>query len=157
MWRNLLIIAVVVVLIVVLIHPFLRELLGGLKWPTESRSISSDFGNRTHPVTGETNKFHNGIDIPGSTGTPVYASGSGKVIASTNDSISGNYVKIKHPSGFITGYAHLSHRLVNEGATVKAGQLIGKVGSTGRSTGPHLHFNVRNSKNKFIDPEILLP
>jgi len=113
---------------------------GELRWPT-SGSVTSGFGNRAHPVFGDV-RFHNGIDIGASHGTVVVAADGGTVVTSTYNSSYGNYVVISHGSGRQTLYAHLSSRSVSVGANVSKGQQIGLVGSTGISTGPHLHFEV---------------
>ncbi|MEA4832082.1 MAG: peptidoglycan DD-metalloendopeptidase family protein, partial [Oscillospiraceae bacterium] len=121
---------------------------GDMRWPLQivsdgSNYITSNYGYRTHPVTGETESFHNGIDI-GTNGAspPVYAANSGKVIYAAPKGTYGNCVIIDHGSGISTLYAHLSVIKVKSGTTVKKGDLIGYVGSTGRSTGNHLHFTV---------------
>lgn len=108
---------------------------------SSARSISSPFGNRRDPFGGNA-AFHSGIDFPAPTGTPILSAGPGKVIYAGRRSGYGIVVEIDH-NGIVTRYAHMSAFLVNRGDTVLAGQQIGKVGSTGRSTGPHLHFEVR--------------
>ncbi len=107
-----------------------------------SRRISSYFGNRPDPFGGNS-AFHSGIDYPSPTGTPVFAAGAGEVIWSGRRNGYGIMVEIKHENGLVTRYAHLSATLVQKGQMVDAASLIAKVGSTGRSTGPHLHFEVR--------------
>jgi murein DD-endopeptidase MepM/ murein hydrolase activator NlpD len=109
--------------------------------PTSGR-ISSPFGYRTHPVTGSYT-LHSGIDIAASSGTTVVASRNGKVVSAGYSGSYGNLIVISHGNGIETAYAHLSSINVRVGESVSQGQLIGKVGSTGRSTGPHLHFEVR--------------
>jgi murein DD-endopeptidase MepM/ murein hydrolase activator NlpD len=106
-----------------------------LLWPAAGR-ISSKFGPRW-------GRQHKGLDIANSVGTPIYAAEAGKVIASYRSASYGNIVKISHSNGMVTYYAHMSSRVAKEGQTVKRGQLIGYMGSTGRSTGSHLHFEVR--------------
>ena len=113
---------------------------GQLIWPT-SGPVTSPFGNRVHPVFGGV-RFHGGIDIGAPHGARVVAADSGTVVISTFNSSFGNYIVINHGNGMTTLYAHLSTRLVGVGATVARGQHIGNVGSTGVSTGPHLHFEV---------------
>ena len=116
---------------------------GSMVWPCPSYNyISSNYGYRTHPITGKVSSFHKGIDIAASSGNPVLAAASGTVVKSYMSSSYGNYIVISHGGGLMTAYAHLSRRLVSVGDTVSAGQQIGTVGSTGNSTGPHLHFEV---------------
>lgn len=110
-------------------------------WPTDSTRVTSDYGEREDPFTGRLTK-HAGMDIGGSIGDPIYAAANGKVIETGRTSARGNYVTISHPSGLKTNYMHLSKILTKVGATVKQGEIIAELGSTGRSTGPHLHFEV---------------
>ncbi len=117
--------------------------------------IISNFGYRTDPFTGEY-KLHEGIDIAAPIGTPVYASADGRVIFSGYKEGYGLCIEISHENGIITRYAHLSRSLVSIGQKIKRGEIIGKVGSTGRSTGSHLHYEVivngipRNPMNYII-------
>ena len=107
--------------------------------------LSSTFGTRRHPVTGKVSK-HGGIDIAVKTGTLVGAAADGIVtVASTDVGHYGTAVFIDHQNGYITHYGHLSKILVRVGQKVRAGQIIAKSGSTGRSTGPHLHFTVKKN------------
>lgn len=110
-------------------------------WPTLSRIISSNFGYRSDPFK-SVSAYHSGIDIAGKTGDPVYAALDGEVAAADQQGARGKYIVIKHPNGLETWYMHLSGMNVSPGQKVTKGQTIGKVGSTGRSTGPHLHFQV---------------
>lgn len=112
--------------------------------------MSSGFGNRTDPFT-HGRAFHAGIDFPAPTGTTVLSAGYGKVTFVGQRSGYGNVVEVTHGSGLLTRYGHLSAFLVHEGQTVNTGTPIAKVGSTGRSTGPHLHFEVRR-KEQAVDP-----
>lgn len=112
--------------------------------PSGYRTVSSRFGYRNHPVTG-VYKLHTGVDISAPNGTAIYAAQSGTVIIAGYSSAWGNYVVINHGNGITTLYAHMSKILTTKGATVSAGQQIGKVGSTGYSTGNHLHFEVRQN------------
>ena len=113
------------------------------KWlkPTAYSYVSSPFGYRVHPVTGKWT-MHKGVDLVASKGTPIYASRSGYVTIATYESTAGNYVTINHQDGYSSIYMHMTHDVVSVGEYVKAGELIGYVGSTGRSTGPHLHFGI---------------
>ena len=112
-------------------------------WPVPGYSrISSPYGYRIHPVTGASS-IHTGIDIPAPTGTPVTAYDSGTVIYSGVQGTYGNTVMIRHNDGKVTLYAHNSALNVSVGQTVQKGQVVAKIGSTGRSTGPHLHFEIR--------------
>lgn len=125
--------------------------LAPIRRPMEKPTrISSGFGNRTDPFTGG-RAYHSGIDFPAPKGTPVLSAGYGKVTFAGQRSGYGNLVEVTHAGGLITRYGHLSAFLVKEGQVVSAGTPIAKVGSTGRSTGPHLHFEVR-SKNQALDP-----
>lgn len=124
---------------------------GEFTWPCPaSRYISSSFGNRLHPTLNVW-KFHTGIDIGCSAGKNIVAAASGKVIMSQWYGGYGNCVMIDHGGGIVTLYGHASKLLVSKGQVVKQGQVIALVGSTGRSTGPHLHFEVRKN-GQYIDP-----
>ncbi|MEP7184132.1 MAG: M23 family metallopeptidase [Betaproteobacteria bacterium] len=103
---------------------------------------SSNFGYRIDPFTGQ-QSFHEGIDFPAETGTPIVAAASGKVVAAGYHPQYGKMLEIDHGNGLLSRYAHTSRLQVNEGDLVVRGQQVGTVGSTGRSTGPHLHFEVR--------------
>lgn len=117
-------------------------------WPLQSyKEISSPFGERVHPITGEV-KFHRGIDIPAPKNTDILSSDDGIVIFSGSQNGYGNVVKIKHFDGKKTVYAHNTSNLVKEGDIVTKGQVIAKVGTTGDSTGNHVHFEtIVNNKN----------
>ena len=104
--------------------------------------FSSPFGMRTDPFTGQLS-FHPGVDIPGPVGTPIYATANGVVEIARPDGGYGNLVEIDHGHGIETRYGHLSKILVSANEQVTRGQLIGLMGSTGRSTGSHLHYEVR--------------
>ena len=110
-------------------------------WPVRGM-LSSGFGVRTSPFT-DTPVFHHGMDIVARIGTVVAASASGKVVKSGFEALLGNVVVVDHGSGYRSVYAHLSERNVAEGAFISKGDPLGKVGSTGRTTGPHLHYEVR--------------
>lgn len=122
--------------------------------PRDWIRISSNYGTRIHPIL-KTVKHHTGIDIPAPTGTPVYAVLSGYVEVLTSDDVNGNYLKINHQNGYMTAYCHLSGFNVKSGQWVEQGSVIAYVGSTGRATGSHLHYEVRlNGKrqdpNKYL-------
>ncbi|MDR2096617.1 MAG: M23 family metallopeptidase [Treponema sp.] len=122
----------------------LQEINGDLfSWPLKGH-ITSLYGYRSNPFNPKDSmrQFHSGIDIAAVAGTPVKAAQSGRVSTVSYDASFGNYVVISHHSGYRTLYAHMSVTRVKAGALVAAGQRIGDVGSTGRSTGPHLHFTV---------------
>jgi len=109
--------------------------------------VSSPYGYRNHPVDG-VYKFHYGVDFAANTGTPVYATKSGTVLVATYGEWNGNYVKLQHEDGSLSYYLHLDTFAVKQGDSVKQGQKLGTVGSTGKSTGPHLHFEIKiNNKN----------
>lgn len=114
-----------------------------LRTPVNAARISSGFGMRTHPVMGYS-RMHKGIDFAAPTGTPIYASGDGVVVERGWKNGYGNYVRIRHNNTTSTAYAHMSrfNSEVVRGTRVRQGQVIGYVGSTGRSTGPHLHYEV---------------
>jgi murein DD-endopeptidase MepM/ murein hydrolase activator NlpD len=111
-------------------------------WPIASHSITSGFGVRSDPFT-QKPSMHTGLDIDGELNDPVYATAEGTVILSAWDNDHGNHILIDHTQGIKTEYLHLNKMLVTRGAKVVKGQLIGLVGSTGRSTGTHLHYEVQ--------------
>lgn len=111
---------------------------------------TSSYGLRKDPFHGGA-RMHNGTDMAAPTGAPVYATGDGVVLRSRNAGGYGLLVEIAHGHGYVTRYAHLSKLLVPEGAIVMRGQMVGRVGSTGRSTGPHLHYEVRIN-GKSVEP-----
>ncbi|WP_235775603.1 MULTISPECIES: M23 family metallopeptidase [Paenibacillus] len=128
----------------------LSEQAKAFLWPTSSRTISSSFGYRTDPFKG-TAAYHGGIDIAAQTGDFVFAAQAGTVITVDRTAARGNYIVIDHGGGIQTWYMHLSAENVSPGDKVAKGQRIGEVGSTGRSTGPHLHFQVEK-QDKLVDP-----
>jgi len=115
-----------------------------------ANSTTSGFGWREDPIN-KRRKFHSGADIRGKHGTPVMAAGAGTVICAEPKNGYGNVIFIDHGNGLITRYAHLRKFEVKHGELVAAGQRIGQVGATGRTTGPHLHFEVRIAGNP-VDP-----
>lgn len=110
-------------------------------WPSQGW-ISSDFGYRTSPFTGK-REFHKGLDISTPQGTPIYAPAKGMVTSGGRDGGYGIAITINHGSGITTRYAHLHSLAIKKGQKVTRGQLIAYAGNTGRSTGPHLHYEVR--------------
>ena len=112
------------------------------QWPTDGGYISSPFGGRPNPFSGYGRDWHPGIDIAVDYGTPVYASAAGYVEQSGWYGGYGKYVRLSHDFGYETAYGHMSRLAVEAGSFVKKGEVIGYVGSTGYSTGPHLHFEV---------------
>ena len=120
------------------------------RMPVENARLSSGYGMRTHPVLGR-RKGHKGVDLAAPTGTPVYATADGTISRANWFSSYGKFISIEHGADMQTRYAHLSQIVVNAGDTVKKGELIGYVGSTGRSTGPHLHYEVRIA-GQDVDP-----
>ncbi len=120
-----------------------------LATPMNGARISSNFGMRKHPVLGY-NKMHKGTDFAAPTGTPIYAAGNGVVEFRGRNGGYGNYVRIRHNGKYKTAYAHMSRfgKGIRKGSHVKQGQIIGYVGSTGRSTGPHLHYEVLEHGNQ---------
>ena len=121
--------------------------------PINGARISSGFGGRKHPILGY-RKMHTGVDFAAPTGTPVLAAGSGTVEYAAWNGAAGKYIRIRHTDGYKTAYFHLSRINVSVGKYVKQDQIIGKVGSTGRSTGPHLHYEVILNGKK-INPKRL--
>ena len=118
--------------------------------PLSSCTLTSPFGYRAHPVTGVTS-LHNGIDLSAGAGTPIYAVRSGTVTKASYDSSSGYHVYIDHGDGFSSHYLHMTHYVVSPGQYVEQGQIIGYVGSTGTSTGPHLHLGIQYN-GQYINP-----
>ncbi|MHA6334637.1 M23 family metallopeptidase [Qipengyuania sp. CAU 1752] len=114
--------------------------------PLATSRVSSNFGYRVNPVTGQWRR-HAGIDLAASHGTPVVATAAGVVTLAGYAGNYGNLVIVRHGSGVETRYAHLSRIAVGRGSAISRGQVIGYVGSTGRSTGPHLHYEIRRHGN----------
>lgn len=125
-------------------------------WPTNG-SVSSHYGSRFHPISNRT-LFHDGIDIANKLRTPVYATANGVVKFAGVRDFFGRVIMIEHPnSGLETVYAHLQQFATSPGKVVKRGELIGYMGNSGRSTGPHLHYEVRNVKGNVDPSNYLLP
>ena len=125
---------------------------GKMTWPLPGYSrISSYFGYRSNPFGGSGREYHNGVDLPAPRGTKIVAAYDGQVAWSYYSNSAGNWVGIDHGNEIYTVYMHMSKRLVSEGDTVKKGDVIGLVGTTGRSTGNHLHFGIRKN-GSYVDP-----
>jgi murein DD-endopeptidase MepM/ murein hydrolase activator NlpD len=118
-----------------------------LKMPLRESVLTSDFGMRVSPITGK-NKFHSGVDLASPEGTSVFACGHGVVKKTGWDNVYGYYVIVEHSSNRSSFYAHLSKIVAQKGEKVSSKSCIGKVGSTGASTGPHLHFEIRKNNSK---------
>ena len=127
--------------------------IGGTGFPLTSIHVVSNFGNRSDPFTGR-GAFHQGYDYRASYGTPVFAVAHGTVTEARHNGGWGNNILIRHASGMQSHYAHLSSLSVSCGQKVVRGQIIGRVGSTGRSTGAHLHFGLK-SGNSWVSPTLL--
>ena len=129
-----------------------------MKTPINGARLSSSYGKRKHPILGYT-KMHTGTDFAAPKGTPIMASGDGRIIKAGWCGGGGNCVKIKHNSKYQTVYAHMSKfgRGIKRGVKVKQGQIIGYVGSTGMSTGPHLHYEVIENGKKVNSQKLKLP
>lgn len=129
-----------------------------LRTPIDGARMSSGFGMRQHPVLGYST-FHKGIDFAAPTGTPIRAAGSGEIEKASVFGAYGNYVRIRHNKEFSTAYAHLSRYRsgIKPGTKVKQGDIIGYVGSTGRSTGPHLHYEILRGGTQINPAKVNLP
>ena len=103
---------------------------------------TSNFGVRTHPISGDL-RFHAGIDIAAEKGTNIYSAFDGEIVEADYDNWNGNFIKIKHDNNIMTVYCHCDKLNVIKGQKIRAGEVIATVGSTGSSTGPHLHFELR--------------
>lgn len=112
-----------------------------LRTPIDGARLTSGFGMRRHPILGYS-LMHKGVDFGAQTGTPIQAAGDGVIETAGWNGAYGQYVRIRHGNGYATAYAHLSRIGVKAGQRIRQGQIIGAVGSTGRSTGPHLHYEV---------------
>ena len=123
---------------------------GAWKIPCSYRKLTSAFGYRDQPTAGAST-YHQGVDLAGPEGTPIYASRAGTVTTATFGKAAGNYVTINHGDGFSSVYMHMTHDVVSVGQSVSQGQLIGYMGSTGVSTGSHLHFGI-SYNGKYVNP-----
>jgi murein DD-endopeptidase MepM/ murein hydrolase activator NlpD len=125
--------------------------IGDFVRPIDGR-ITSDFGPRIHPTLGTT-RHHQGIDIAAPIGTPVKSPWGGVIDSKVDDGVCGLGLRVKHSNGLLSVYCHLSdNNVVSEGAQVTAGQEIAKSGNTGRSTGPHLHWGVKDQSREYVNP-----
>lgn len=129
----------------VIAHP-----LGG-RWYT----LTSGYGWRTDPITGKKGNFHHGLDLAQAEGTPVTAAATGVVRSAGHSGSYGNYVRILHPGGDETLYAHMQYLFVHAGQNIELGQTIGTVGQTGNATGPHLHFEILHQGVRYDPTEAL--
>lgn len=129
-----------------------------MRTPINGARLSSVYGRRQHPILGYS-KMHRGIDFAAPIGTPIFAAGNGIVLYKGSYKTYGNYLKIRHNSTYTTAYAHLSkfHKFIKLGRRVKQGQIIGYVGTTGRSTGPHLHYEILKNGRKTNPLKIRMP
>ena len=129
-----------------------------MKTPINGARLSSSYGMRKHPISGY-NKMHKGVDFAAPTGTPIFAAGNGVVEYAGRNGGYGKYVRIRHDSTYKTAYAHLNayKKGINNGARVKQGDVIGYVGSTGKSTGPHLHYEIIVNGKQINPANLKLP
>ncbi|MGX7411628.1 peptidoglycan DD-metalloendopeptidase family protein [Enterococcus caccae] len=125
---------------------------GGWSAPVASMTITSGFGGREDP-TGISGSFHDGIDFGGASGTPIMAARAGEVVSANYSGMAGNHVVIKHDNGYYSYYLHMSSLSVTAGQSVSAGQMLGGMGTTGNSTGVHLHFSISTGLwSGFVNP-----
>ena len=129
-----------------------------MRTPIDGARLTSGYGVRTHPVLGYT-KMHKGVDFAAPSGTPIMAAGNGSVELARWLGTFGKYIRVKHANGYETAYAHMSRFApgIREGSRVRQGQTIGYVGTTGRSTGPHLHYEVFQASNQLNPMSVKLP
>lgn len=127
-----------------------------MKTPLNGARLSSGYGNRKHPILGY-NKFHKGLDFAAPKGTPVFAAGDGIIEEARWNGTYGKYVRIRHNANYKTAYAHLSRIIRKVNSKVLQGEVIGHVGNTGRSTGPHLHYEVLFLGKRVNPMKIKLP
>jgi murein DD-endopeptidase MepM/ murein hydrolase activator NlpD len=127
-----------------------------MRTPIDGARLSSGFGRRKHPILGYT-KMHKGLDFAAPRGTPIYAAGNGTVQYAGRKGAYGNFILIRHNATYSTAYAHMKRVNTAKGRRVKQGQIIGYVGTTGRSTGPHLHYEIRRSGRQVNPLKVKLP
>lgn len=118
--------------------------------------ISSNFGERIHPITGQ-RTFHNGVDVAVPTGTKLYSAVNGTVTVAQYSETAGNYIRVQTESGWVVTFMHMDTLAVSAGQKIERGDFVGHSGNTGRSTGPHLHLEVRDSNNNPINPIFIVP
>lgn len=138
------------IVVIALVVVYLRKQGMALSWPVVGK-ITSAFGNRVAPTAGASTP-HTGIDIAAPVGTPVKCPANGTVTNVYTNGSGGNQLIIQHDNGLTTGYAHLSRYGVKSGDRVINGQIIAYTGNTGLTTGPHLHFTVKDKTGQFVDP-----
>ena len=126
-----------------------------MRTPINGARLSSRFGMRKHPILGYS-KMHRGIDFAAKKGTPIMAAGDGRISFAGRNGSYGKFIEIRHLNGFSTRYGHLNKfaKKIRKGVVIKQGEIIGFVGNTGRSTGPHLHYEVKH-KRRIINPMTL--
>ena len=129
-----------------------------MRTPVDGARLSSNFGMRKHPILGYT-RMHAGVDFAAPNGTPIYAAGNGTIVKAGRNGGYGNYIRIRHNNTYQTAYAHLSKfaSRTRNGARVKQGQVIGYVGTSGRSTGPHLHYEVLREGRQINPRSVRIP
>ncbi len=132
----------------------LRKMMLPTQWPVEGHAAGSVFGWRPDPINGQS-ALHTGLDFPAEVGTPIVAAAGGLVLAQEFHPAYGNLLELDHGNDVVTRYAHISRSFVKKGDLVKRGQRIAEVGNSGRSTGPHLHFEVL-VRGAFQNPELFL-
>ncbi len=137
-------------------HPIERSFFLNVlfRFPLPVGIVSSGYGNRLNPFSHEEH-FHHGIDIAAPSGTEVLSAAAGKVVDSGTDNVLGNYIVLLHKGNFSTVYGHLREIRIKAGQNIGSGAIIGTVGNTGLSTGPHLHFEIRNAGESWNPSEIL--
>ncbi|SJZ45050.1 Murein DD-endopeptidase MepM and murein hydrolase activator NlpD, contain LysM domain [Pilibacter termitis] len=135
-----------------------KSIKGEFQWPLKTLDLVSNYGYRPEEPIEGVGTFHNGVDLVTPTGTPVYAAMAGVVYTASRNNISGNYIILRHANGYYSYYAHLSVLHVKQGQVVDIGQEIAKSGSTGASTGPHLHFGLAKGVwVDFVNPIDVMP
>lgn len=150
-WGGLAAIGVALTTLIIVYRKKILGIVMPVEFNPDEIKGGSQFINRTNPITGQ-KEFHNGIDIGADFGSPVKASFDGIVTGAFWHDQGGNQLFIKYDNGLTFGYAHLNKSVVKKGERVKKGQKIAEIGSTGLSTGAHLHLTVRDKNNEFVNP-----